>query len=212
MDRKQTPLPRLMVISSGEEHSSRQGLALRQSAALGQSAPVLYQLREKGLDAGALQTLCRQLASLIGLSGSIFTVNERFDVALATKAAGVHLPEASCPVDVVSKAAPSLLIGQSVHSAEAARLASKAGVGYLLFGPVFQTPSKVPFGAPQGLEKLRAVCKAASVPVFAVGGITPERAPACIECGAWGVAAMRPFFEPETMPDTINLFLSYLPS
>ena len=212
MVRKHTPLPRLMIVSSGEEHLSQHGLALRQAQALERSAPVLYQLREKGLDAGALEALCRQLAPVIETSESPLTINERFDIALISNARGVHLPEASCPLDVVKKAAPSLLVGQSVHSAEAARLASKAGVDYLLFGPVFQTPSKEPFGAPQGLEKLREVCRITSVPVFAVGGITPERAPTCLECGAWGIAAMRPFFDPDTMPETIEKFLSHLPS
>ncbi|ACF11524.1 thiamine monophosphate synthase [Chlorobaculum parvum NCIB 8327] len=212
MVRKQTPLPRLMIVSSGEEHRSLQGLALRQAEALGCSAPVVYQLREKGLDAGELEALCRQIVPAIKATGSLFTVNERFDIALTSKASGVHLPEASCPPDAVRKAAPSLIVGQSVHSAKAARAATAAGLDYLLFGPVFQTPSKEPFGAPQGLERLREVCRATPLPVFAVGGITPERSPSCIECGAWGVAAMRPFFDPETMPETINLFLSYLPS
>lgn len=212
MLRKQTSLPRLMIVSSGTEHSTRHGLALRQAKALEQSLPVLYQLREKGVEAGALEALCRQIAPIIEPSGSIFTINERFDIALVSKAAGVHLPEASCPPDVVKKTAPSLLAGQSVHSAEAARVATSAGVDYLLFGPVFQTPSKESFGPPQGLERLREICRATPLPVFAVGGITPERSPSCIEYGAWGVAAMRPFFEPETMPETINLFLSYLPS
>jgi len=201
-----------MIVSSGGEHHSLQGLALRQAKTLSRSEPVIYQLREKGLDAGALETLCRQLSPIIEDSGSIFAVNERFDIALISKATGVHLPEASCPPDAVKKAAPSLIAGQSVHSADAAQAATNAGLDYLLFGPVFSTPSKEPFGPPQGIERLREVCLATSLPVFAVGGITPERAPSCIECGAWGVAAMRPFFDPETMPETINLFLSYLPT
>ncbi|HHE31297.1 MAG TPA: thiamine phosphate synthase [Chlorobaculum parvum] len=212
MVRKQTPLPRLMLVSSGEEHRSLQGLALRQAEALGRSAPVVYQLREKGLDAEELEALCQQLVPAIKATGSLFTVNERFDIALTSKASGVHLPEASCPPDVIKKAASSLIVGQSAHSVAAARATTKSGLDYLLFGPVFQTPSKDPFGPPQGLERLREVCRATPLPVFAVGGITPERSPSCIECGAWGVAAMRAFFAPETMPETINHFFSYLPS
>jgi thiamine-phosphate pyrophosphorylase len=212
MTRKHITLPRLMIVSSGGEHLSYQGLVSRQAEAISQSAPVIFQLREKGLDAGMFLELSLKIAPVIGASGSLFVVNERFDIAIESNACGVHLPESSCPADTVRKAAPGLLTGQSVHGKTAALAASRAGLDYLLFGPVFPTPSKEPFGPPQGLERLGDICRAVSVPVFAIGGITLERALACIEQGAYGIAALAPFLDSVAIPETINNFLSFLPS
>jgi thiamine-phosphate pyrophosphorylase len=212
MTGKRPSLPRLMIVSSGGEHLAHRGLALKQAQALARSAPVLFQLREKGLDAASIWQLSLQIAPILKEAGSILALNERFDLALATGAGGVHLPESSCPADAVRKAARGLLAGQSVHSETAARQASSAGLDYLLFGPVFHTPSKEPFGPPQGLERLREICAKVRIPVFAVGGVTPEKALACLECGAWGVAALTPFLDAETMPETINRFFAFIPS
>jgi len=205
-------LPRLFVVSSGSEHADRSGLALLQAGALARSAPVLFQLREKGLEALPLLRLAREAGSLLKGSGSLLMVNERADVAAAAGADGVHLPESSCPALCIRKAFPALLAGQSVHSHEKAAEAEKSGVHYLLFGPVFATPSKERFGAPQGLDNLEKVCRAVSIPVFAVGGITPERAFACIERGAWGVAALAPFLDAGALPGTVEKYLSCMPS
>jgi thiamine-phosphate pyrophosphorylase len=199
-----------MIVSSGGEHLARRGLVLEQAQTLACSAPVIFQVREKMLDAASLCALCRQIAPVIDAAGSILTVNERFDIALASEAGGVHLPESSCPADVVRKRARGLVTGQSVHSEASAVQAASAGLDYLLFGPVFHTPSKVPFGPPQGLERLREICAKVRIPVFAVGGITPDKVPACLECGAWGVAALTPFLDASSMPETINRFFSYM--
>ncbi len=201
-----------MIVSSGGEHLAHRGLVLKQARALPLSAPVIFQVREKGLDSASLWTLCSQIAPVIDDAGSILAVNDRLDIALASGAGAVHLPESSCPADVIRKAARGLLTGQSVHSKTAALNASSAGLDYLLFGPVFHTPSKAPFGPPQGLEKLREICEKVRTPVFAVGGVTHDKALACIECGAWGVAALTPFLDAGSLPDTINRYLSYLPS
>ncbi|UWX58615.1 thiamine phosphate synthase [Chlorobaculum sp. MV4-Y] len=210
MPEKHPSLPRLMIVSSGGEHLSQKGLVLAQAQALARSAPVIFQIREKMLDSASIWRLCRQIAPLVNNSGSILTINERFDIALASKAGGVHLPESSCPADVVRKAARELLTGQSVHSKAAALKATSTGLDYLLFGPVFHTPSKEPFGPPQGLERLREICTKVRIPVFAVGGITPDKVPACLECGAWGVAALTPFLDASSMPETIKRFFSYI--
>jgi thiamine-phosphate pyrophosphorylase len=212
MTKKNRELPRLMIVSSGGEHLSHRGLALRQAEALSRSGPVIFQLREKGLEAGPVYSLCRRFAPMIERTGSMLMVNERFDIALASAAHGVHLPESSCPADIVRKAAPWLIAGRSVHSPAAAVKAAKSGIDYLLFGPVFPTPSKEAFGPPQGLDLLEEVCRSVSIPVFAVGGITPERAFACIEKGAYGIAALGPFIEAGSLPEMVNRFQSFISS
>lgn len=200
-----------MIVSSGGEHLAHQCLILKQAQALARSEPVIFQVREKMLDTSSIWQLCHQIAPVINSAGSILTVNERFDIALASKAGGVHLPESSCPADAVRKLTRGLLAGQSVHNEASALRASSAGLDYLLFGPVFHTPSKEPFGPPQGLDRLREICAKVRIPVFAVGGVTPEKVPACIECGAWGVAALTPFLDAASLPATINRFHLFMP-
>ena len=90
------------------------------------------------------------------------------------------------------------MIGVSTHSLEAARAAERGGANYIFFGPVFATPSKAAYGAPQGIERLREVCAAVAIPVLAIGGVTYENWVFCLEAGAAGVAAIRWFQSPET--------------
>src|SRR5271154_7058988 len=85
------------------------------------------------------------------------------------------------------------LIGTSCHSLEDARAAATAGADYLIFGPVFETPSKIKFGAPLGIDRLREVCTAIRIPVLAIGGIDLANAGKCFEAGAAGIAAIRLF-------------------
>jgi thiamine-phosphate pyrophosphorylase len=133
---------------------------------------------------------------------SIF-VNDRLDVALTEQAGGVHLGENSLPIQEAkrlleaSPAAKSLargfLAGVSCHSLEAAESAATAGADYIFFGPVFATPSKAAYGAPQGLDRLAELCTSVTIPVLAIGGITLENARACFLAGASGIAAIRLF-------------------
>ncbi len=172
------------------------------------------QLREKDLSGKDYAALARQPLRRVAQAGPPIDrpspllaprilVNDRLDVALAERAGGVHLGENSLPVkeakrliDAVapgSNAGNVFLAGVSCHSLEAAQSAAAAGADYLFFGPVFATPSKAAFGAPQGLDLLAKVCRAVTIPVLAIGGITLENAAACLASGAAGIAAIRLF-------------------
>jgi len=170
------------------------------------------QIREKTIEARALAELLRlAVAASRGTRTSIL-VNDRLDVALAAGASGVHLGEASLPVEAVaewrrSAGRPEFLIGVSCHSREAAQAAAMAGADYIFFGPVFATPSKAAFGAPQGIERLREVCRAVRVPVLAIGGITLENAHSCFAAGAAGIAAIRLFQESEDVSAIVKHLL-----
>jgi thiamine-phosphate pyrophosphorylase len=139
-------------------------------------------------------------------------VNDRLDVALATRAAGIHLGEESLSLPAVNRlvkarfpAESQFLIGVSCHSISAARLAEQQGAHYIVFGPVFATPSKISFGTPQGLAPLEEVSRALAIPVLAIGGITLENVPSCISGGASGIAAIRLF---QNAPDPAALIAS----
>ncbi len=162
------------------------------------------QLREKDLSAKELakitQESMRRLAVHSAGSGATrILVNDRLDVALTERAGGVHLGENGLPVAEAKRlvetqaAGKDFLIGASCHSLEAAKSAAEEGASYLFFGPVFATPSKAAFGAPQGLGALGAVCRSVAIPILAIGGVTLENASACYAAGASGIAAIRLF-------------------
>jgi thiamine-phosphate pyrophosphorylase len=169
------------------------------------------QIREKdlsGKECAALtrEALQRAARATVG-SGAPprIIVNDRLDVALSENAGGVHLGEKSLPVQEAKRlvsdrrGGKDFLIGVSCHSLDAAKSAAKNGADYLFFGPVFATPSKAAFGAPQGLERLAEVCRAVSIPVLAIGGVTLENASSCFAAGASGIAAIRLFQDVENI-------------
>ena len=128
-------------------------------------------------------------------------INDRLDIALSSGSAGVHLSRASIPLnDVVrwcraGNAPSDFQIGASCHSLAEAREAQTAGASYIVLGPVFDTPSKRPFGSPLGMELLREVCHSIQIPVVAIGGVDRENSEECVLAGASGIAAIRLFQE-----------------
>jgi thiamine-phosphate pyrophosphorylase len=167
------------------------------------------QIREKNLETRALTDLARLAVAASRKTHTKILVNDRLDVALATGAAGIHLGETSLPVETVvewrrSAGRAEFLIGASCHSIEAAQKAESAGADYIFFGPIFATPSKAAFGAPQGIERLREVCRSVRIPVLGIGGITVENAHSCFTVGAAGVAAIRVFQESDDMSAVVT--------
>jgi thiamine-phosphate pyrophosphorylase len=109
------------------------------------------------------------------------------DVALAVGADGVHLGQTSFPSTTARRVlGPGRLIGASTHSP--AEIAAATGADFIVFGPVYATPSKVAYGEPQGLARLREAVAQSPVPVLAIGGITAERITEVMATGASGVA------------------------
>lgn len=155
------------------------------------------QIREKDLPVRELLALTEaavELARRPAGSGTRVIVNDRVDVALAARAHGVHLGRLSMPAAAVRpETPPGFLVGVSCHSLAEALAAQADGADYILFGPVFETPSKLQYGAPLGVAGLGEVAQQVSPPVFALGGITVERIGACIENGASGIAGIRIF-------------------
>lgn len=147
------------------------------------------QLREKDLSSHELLMLASELRELTSCFGAKLFINDRTDIALAVGADGVHAGKSSLPLPQIRKLlGPSRLIGYSAHSVEEALLAEAAGADFLTFGPVYFTPSKAVYGPPVGIEKLKKVCSALTIPVYALGGITVENVPETINTGTAGIA------------------------
>ncbi|MDY0292355.1 MAG: thiamine phosphate synthase [Desulfuromonadaceae bacterium] len=147
------------------------------------------QLREKDLVPRELLRLARQLRTLTARYGAQLLINDRVDIALAADADGVHLTEQSMDIRSARALLGSKgLIGVSTHSLQRARNAAEDGADFITFSPIYLTPSKAKYGEPQGVENLRAVCAEIKIPVFALGGITPERHAEVLRSGATGIA------------------------
>ena len=163
------------------------------------------QLREKDLPAGSLTTIARKLLQTINLTASPtrLLINSRPDIALATNAHGVHL--SSSPDELTatqvrdlysSTSQPPALITTSCHTLDDVQRAARIHhVDAILFAPIFEKPLPNQQRLPgQGLDQLRAACLAATpTPVYALGGVTLENAPSCLEAGAAGIAGIRLF-------------------
>jgi thiamine-phosphate pyrophosphorylase len=149
-------------------------------AAARQIAPpgtVALQLREKDLPSRELYQLALRLREICSRNGAPFFVNDRVDVALAARADGVHLPFDSVGVSMARKLlSENCLIGVSSHSPPDVAMQTREGADFAVFGPIFDPISKPATGPAWGLAGLAAACRAGAIPVFALGGITPERA------------------------------------
>jgi thiamine-phosphate pyrophosphorylase len=170
------------------------------------------QVREKDLTAKELLQLTRAAIAETRHErsrGNRILVNDRLDVAWVAGAGGVHLGEQSLAVSTVKRLRASaswpadFLIGASCHSLEAAIAAERDGADYVIFGPIFETPSKVPFGSPQGLQRLEEVCRQLRIPVIAIGGIIATNASECLAVGSGGIAAIRLFQDSDNLAEEV---------
>jgi len=201
----------------GDEPTRRRRLLEKIAEAASQGINYI-QLREKDLPARELESLAREAMQIIGKQKRLATdhwplttallINSRTDVALATAAAGVHLPASDIspqevraawrrgivnrsvgtPAREISPHNP--LISVSCHSPQEVLQAAANQATFAVFAPVFEKKNSLP----AGLEALHQACHA-QIPVLALGGITLQNAQSCLEAGAAGIAAIRLFQE-----------------
>jgi thiamine-phosphate pyrophosphorylase len=166
-------------------------IVLQAAAEFAPQPPIAVQLREKDLDARPLLELARELREICRRYHVPMLINGRIDVALAAGADGVHLPSDGISSDDARKLlGPSKLIGVSTHDANEIAHAAVQGADFAVFGPVFAPISKDAYAAPCGPQGLASVCAAASIPVFALGGISAARLAELRNSGAAGAAAI----------------------
>lgn len=152
----------------------------------------VIQLRDKTLSKRELLPIAQQLKNLCAEYGVLFIMNDFLDVALDTDADGLHLGQEDLPVKVARKLLPlGKIIGCSTTTVEQAVTAQSDGADYIAVGAIYPTSSKTLTITPAqvvGLETLRQVRQAVTLPLVAIGGITKDNASEVVTAGADSVA------------------------
>jgi thiamine-phosphate diphosphorylase len=168
----------MAIVSTSPSHRRGEGR--------GKLVPTILQLRAPNLSTREFE---REANELVAAAGVPVIVSSRCDVALATGAAGVNLPERDINVRDARTLLRQRLVGRSVHSLEAAQQAESEGADFVIFGPVWESASH-PGSPPAGLAALERIARSVHIPVLAIGGVTEARIAECHATGAAGYAAI----------------------
>ncbi len=186
IDRQQgDALPELLVLTDRRQ-AARLGLVTILAAAVvgGVRAVVL---REKDLGRAERVDLGCALAEILApVGGTLLVAGADVDLATSIGARGLHLAAA----DPFPDDRGGLLVGRSCHNVEELQAAATEGADYATASPVYASLSKPGYGPALGPAGLGVGARATTVPVIALGGITPANAGACLAAGAAGVAVM----------------------
>lgn len=164
----------------------------------------ILQLREKGTEPREIIKLGRQLLEITRRFGIPLIINDSPEIALETGAEGVHLGEEDPDLEYARDLLGSqAIIGVSCyHKIERGIEAVEKGANYLAFGTPYTTPTK-PGRVPTSFETLKmAKSRFTDIPVFAIGGISPENASEVIETGVDGIAVITSVFGSENPYET----------
>ena len=180
---------RLHVLTDTELQSRFSHVELAKLAIKG-GADIL-QFRQKIGATREMIEICREIKRLCEDSDVMFIVNDRVDVAIASEADGVHLGQEDFPIPLARKLlGETRIIGGSAVTLEEAQECLSEGADYIGFGPVYPTTSKNDAGPVTGIEILKEVVNAISIPIIAIGGVTVENTPEVIRAGAQGIAVI----------------------
>lgn len=164
------------------------------------------QLREKDLLARDLYQLAQEISLLTEQWRVPLIVNDRVDVALAVKAAGVHLGQQGLPVALARRLmGKQAIIGVSTHNVAEAVKAARDGADYINVGHIFPTDCKPGLPA-RGTALLTAVKEAVNIPVLALGGINLNNVEEALCAGADGIAVMSAILTSATVAQTVQRF------
>lgn len=203
------PLPRLYLLT--DRHHTLQRPLPSVIAQAVETGVRMVQIREKDLGTHDLISLSHRLLPLVKEHQGKILLNDRIDLVIALGADGVHLRSDSLSVSVARRLlGTESLIGISIHSVEEARIAEGEGADFIVLGPIFDTPSKRPYGPPLGVQVLQEACQTIRLPIFAIGGITPARIPHVLSSGAYGVAVISSILQAPSIPHSTRELLARL--
>ncbi len=179
----------LHVITDESLMKGRTHLQIAEAAALGGAKVIQY--RDKNASGRKMYETALALRELTAKSGVVFIVNDRVDIAAAANADGAHIGQEDVPLEAARRILGNeKIIGVSANSLEEALEAEKGGADYIGLGPIFETATKTDTDAAIGLEGLKKVAAALSIPAIAIGGIKQEHVQPIMRNGAGGIAVI----------------------
>lgn len=157
----------------------------------------MIQLREKEMSEDSFLAEAREIKELCARYDVPFLINDNVAIAAAVDADGVHVGQSDMEAgDVRRNLGRGKIIGVSAQTVEQAILAEQRGADYLGVGAVFHTGTK-PDASDVSYETLKAICKAVSIPVVAIGGITADNVKKLAGSGICGAAVVSALFAQE---------------
>lgn len=168
------------------------------------------QLREKNISSAEYLKRAKELRVLTKAYGTKLIINDRVDIALLSRADGVHLGQSDIPVWEARKLmGKDGIIGATAKTKEQAIKAQQEGADYLGSGAWFPTETKAD-AVPITEETYREILDAVSIPNVAVGGITVENCEKPLRCGAYGLAVSAGILQAEDTEAQVKGFCSIL--
>lgn len=175
-------LPPLYAILDPEQIKGRSALAVL--GALLDGGVRILQLRVKSLTPSAFLDLAQRARAETRARGCRLIINDRVDIALACGADGVHLGQDDLPFHAGRQLMGDKIVGVSTHDIEQAKQAEQSGADYIGFGPMFGTTTKDTGYGARGVEMLRQIRAAVSLPIVAIGGINEQNVREVWQAGA----------------------------
>lgn len=197
--------PKILVITSRKRFEGEVDF-LKQIEKIAVAKPFGIVLREKDLPVKEYSVLARKVRDICRSAGASLIVHGHPEVARELGIPALHMP-----LDALGKMSSEErkgfdVLGASCHSVEDVLRAKAFGCDYVTAGHVYATDCK-PGLPPRGADFLAEVCgPAAPMPVFALGGLTPARAPEVRRAGAAGFAMMSSAMDAE---NPAELFRKY---
>jgi thiamine-phosphate pyrophosphorylase len=183
------PIGKLHILTDVQLQSRYSHVELTRLAIAGGADTI--QLRQKAGSTREMIEVARQMKRLCNEAGVAFIVNDRVDVALASKSDGVHLGQDDFPISLARDIlGDTSIIGGSAGSIEEARKCLTEGADYIGFGPVYTTTSKEDAGPAGGIELLKEVVRDIHIPIIAIGGVEEKKIHDIMAAGAHGIAVI----------------------
>ncbi len=183
----QDQLPRRYLVTPEPPDQTKEFLGTLEKALL--AGIRLVQLRSKLLSANDYLKLVEETVLLCHRHGARLITNGPVSVGCCA-ADGVHMTSAQLMRCKVSDLSSQLLISAACHNKKELQHAANIGVDFATLSPVLPTASH-PDTPALGWKRFAETVSCATMPVFALGGLTDDDLGVAMKNGAHGIAAIR---------------------
>ena len=209
------PFPRLLYLAGTQDFDSVDSFERHLRTLLEAGLP-WFQLRDKRLDDRALSLLADRVRLWTRECGTLFTLNDRPDIALLCEADGVHLGQEDLSalegaLSSEERQKRPMHLGISTHNKNEVLRALTHHPDYLGVGPVFASMTKETGVAPRGVAALSETRALTTLPLVAIGGITLENGAALLAAGAASLAVSSLLTRADSPVEGLKALLAMLP-